>query len=142
LAGAGKSYAHGTSIEAAFRALAEQRDWKVWRSGWPDFLIASDDGGVQFVEVKSAEDRLRDGQIEMFTALERAGISVKVWWERNPTVLMSWRLFMVASGETKKPPPKPKVRHKKLPLRKRGPRNDRAREPVRHTIEVSARFDR
>lgn len=89
---AGKSYAHGTSIEAKFFQLASKRGWKLYRSGWPDFLLLSE-GKLLFVEVKSANDRLSATQLELFEALSKLGIRVRVWWERTPDRLIHWRRF-------------------------------------------------
>lgn len=98
------SFAHGSSAEARFAELAKSRDWKVSRAGWPDFLITAE-GKSEFVEVKSALDRLSDGQVEMFSALENAGIEVKVWWENKPDELLGWRAFL-AETSNRRPPPK------------------------------------
>lgn len=99
----GKCYAHGTSTEAKFRDMAQAREWSVARAGWPDFLITTD-GKAEFVEVKSSNDRLSDGQVVMFTALELAGVHVKVWWEDEPSVLMGWRSFLARTSQCKPPP--------------------------------------
>lgn len=115
-----KCYAHGTSIEAKFRDKALERQWKVSRGGWPDFLITAD-GEAQFVEIKSSTDRLSDGQVEMFTALELAGVYVKVWWEEEPGVLMRWRTFLELTS-SRKPPPRLAPLPKRRKPRKYDPR--------------------
>lgn len=115
-----KCYAHGTSAEAKFRDKALERQWKVARGGWPDFLITAD-GEALFVEIKSSEDRLSDGQVEMFTTLELAGVHVKVWWENEPAVLMGWRSFLERTSY-RKPPPKLAPLPPRLKPRKYNPR--------------------
>ena len=121
MSGAGKSYAHGSSIEAAFKAMAERKAWKVWRAGWPDFLLTGD-GGCEFVEVKSIGDRLSDGQVEMFAALELAGILVRVWWEGKPGSLMPWRAFHADTEASRRPPPKLSSVPKRGPQKRYNPR--------------------
>lgn len=116
----GISYAHGSSAEAKFKVKAEERQWQVARAGWPDFLLIAD-GKAEFVEVKSALDLLSDGQVEMFTALERAGIRVKVWWETEPNLLMGWRSFLSRTSK-RRVPPKLEPLPKRRPPRRYNPR--------------------
>lgn len=79
-------------IESIFAELAQSRGWTAYRDGWPDFMLLRG-GKPCFVEVKSIEDRLQPSQIRMFTALERTGITVFVWWANMPEVLLPWKKF-------------------------------------------------
>lgn len=65
--------------EQAFCIEAELAGYEIYRAGWPDFLIHHPEKGTHLVEVKSPTDAVHDSQVRMFSALERAGISVKVY---------------------------------------------------------------
>jgi hypothetical protein len=80
--------------EDKFRKLISQRGCEVHRAGWPDFLLTTASGKAFCVEVKADADRLSAAQIRCFTALEAAGIYVRVWWERRPDSLLEWRKFL------------------------------------------------
>lgn len=116
----------GTSIEARFRALAVERGWRVHRQGWPDFLLATDEG-AHLVEVKSVSDKLSARQVELFTALETLGLTVKVWWEREPGKLMPWRKFLELRGGALRRDPEP---------------GKRARNPPRYSARELRRLER
>lgn len=99
---AGKSFAHGTSVEARFKQLATGKGWRTLRSGWPDFLVVRDGVKPRFVEVKSSTDTLSDNQVELYEALGKAGIPVYVWWELTPGRLIPWRRFYAMQTRLKK----------------------------------------
>lgn len=83
-----------TSAERAFCVLADSRGKRVYRHGWPDFLVIDKDtSGVVFVEVKTGSDDIHDSQLKMFTALEDAGLRVCVWRPEEPLILVPWRRF-------------------------------------------------
>lgn len=82
-----------TESEQAFSAIADLKGKKLYRNGWPDFLVVDDLGGTIGVEVKSGSDYVKPEQVRMFSALERAGLTVMVWRPENPRVLSSWRKF-------------------------------------------------
>jgi hypothetical protein len=77
--------------------MAQTKGWRPLRNGWPDFMVLLD-GKPLFIEVKSRGDKLSRPQKRMFEALEAAGIMVRVWWEREPDRLMTWRKFLAHSG--------------------------------------------
>lgn len=80
--------------EALFRARATTSGRKVFRSGWPDFVMKDRwTGELQFVEVKGPGDAIRKAQREMFAALESKGITVHIWNPRWPDTLTPWRLY-------------------------------------------------
>lgn len=67
---------------------------RVWRNGWPDFLVDLPGMGHVGIEIKSGSDQLKWYQREMFAALESAGIlKVYVWHPKYPDRLTPWRKF-------------------------------------------------
>jgi hypothetical protein len=81
------------AAEKAFLLKAVARKTKnveIFRAGWPDYLMI-EDGKIYGVEVKTRPDNVRPRQAKMFTALERAGISVYVWSPEEPNRLLPWR---------------------------------------------------
>lgn len=97
----GKPRLFGNPVEGRFWQLAEEKGWEVRRGGWPDFFICANDNHFP-VEVKSANDVLSDAQVELFEALERAGIHVVVWWELTPSRLIPWKRFMKLTERIRK----------------------------------------
>jgi len=79
-------------VERKFRERAIANGWQVHRAGWPDFALTTA-GRIVLVEVKGTNDRLRPQQKTLFSALEMAGVVVRVWWEQRPSKLMPWREF-------------------------------------------------
>lgn len=61
------------SLEKRFIKEAEGRGYKVYKNGWPDFLV-SGSKAVFCVEVKSLKGRLEEHQEAMHKALAEAGI--------------------------------------------------------------------
>lgn len=83
-----------TDAEIAFVYSARTRHGaKLWRAGWPDFLVRHPKLGVIGVEVKGPGDRLSRRQIACFDALEMGGLRVFVWDSTAPTRLCPWRRF-------------------------------------------------
>jgi hypothetical protein len=77
--------------------MAQAKGWRPLRNGWPDFM--------RFWGLDSLSPRLFTSinsgfpsSSTMFEALEAAGIMVRVWWEREPDRLMTWRKFLAHSG--------------------------------------------
>ena len=67
---------------------------RIWRNGWPDFLVDLPGMGHVGIEIKSGSDHLKRYQREMFAALEAAGIlKVYVWHANCPDRLTPWRKF-------------------------------------------------
>lgn len=60
--------------DAIGRALIDEMGCIVYRGGWPDFLVVTPRGQTLGVEVKSAQDTLRDEQRKIHTVLKSAGI--------------------------------------------------------------------
>jgi hypothetical protein len=73
----------------------------IYRNGWPDFLIDTDDGRTIAVEVKAPTDQVRPAQRRMFAALERLGIPVFVWDPRKPDALTPWSGFRKEAEPTR-----------------------------------------
>ena len=83
-----------TDAERAFCVLADSRGKRVFRHGWPDFLVVDKDtNGVVFVEVKTGADDVHESQLKMFAALEEVGLRVCVWRPEEPLILVPWRRF-------------------------------------------------
>lgn len=87
----------GNEAENAFLTLARAKDSKVFRAGWPDFLVEDGEKTIG-VEVKRGEDQVSEMQAKMFAALGRAGIRVYVWNPRYPNRLIPWRKYLVTAG--------------------------------------------
>lgn len=85
------------NVETKFREAAATKGWNVHRRGWPDFVLTTETETL-LVEVKSWDDKLSKGQRTLFEAIERLGVKVYVWWEREPDKLMPWRKFLERSG--------------------------------------------
>jgi transposase InsO family protein len=82
---------------------AENHDVRIWRHGWPDFLLQDRSTGKTYaVEVKRGKDVVRESQAAMFVALEAAGIPVYVWNPAVPNRLRHWRSY----AEWKPEPPR------------------------------------
>lgn len=78
--------------EAQFLQRARSKTAKVFRGGWPDFMIERQGRWVG-VEVKRASDLISMQQARMFAALESAGVPVFVWNPQNPEALTPWRSY-------------------------------------------------
>jgi hypothetical protein len=78
--------------ESAFASKAKAKGLRIWRAGWPDFLVEGPDGFFA-VEVKKAGDSIRSIQKRMFEALESAGIRVLIFDPAMPDVLIPWRTY-------------------------------------------------
>lgn len=80
-----------TETEAAFVARALERNWQLYRSGWPDFLCF-DPQTKRFllVEVRSESEKLLPSQRAMFEALESAGFPVRIY-RPGQDALLPWR---------------------------------------------------
>lgn len=82
-------------VETDFFHLASQKyQARLWRSGWPDFLMHTASHGFVGVEIKNGHDRIRREQRLTFAALEEAGIPVVVWSPHSPTRLVPWRKYI------------------------------------------------
>lgn len=80
--------------EKAFAVMADLRGKKIYRSGWPDFMMADPEtGSVLGVEVKTDQDTFRPSQIKMFSLLEKIGVRVVVWNPSRPGVMVPWRMY-------------------------------------------------
>jgi hypothetical protein len=79
--------------ELRFVLQAEEKGAKVFRAGWPDFLIEQD-GKATLVEVKTNSDMIRPNQARMFAALERLGLKVFIWNPARPDRLAHWRRYV------------------------------------------------
>lgn len=92
-----------TPAEAEFyRSAITRRSAKVYRCGWPDFLVDVKPLGLIGVEVKSHGDELRKEQRAMFEALEGTNLRVYVWHEATPDRLIPWRDFDAAKADREK----------------------------------------
>ena len=58
---------------------------KVYRGGWPDFLVVYPKGGYEFVEVKREGEKLRDNQKTMEDVFVRLGLpyTIEYFNEKN-----------------------------------------------------------
>lgn len=89
-----------SAAEQAFRERAVSLGWEAHRSGWPDFFLTRGDD-LKLVEVKGSKDRLRPAQLALFAAFEAHGITVLVWWERKPDMLIPWRSFLFLTSRAR-----------------------------------------
>lgn len=64
--------------ETSFKDFMEQRGFKVYRNGWPDFLVVSDGGETFAVEVKGRPGGVPPEQRAMHSALRLAGIKTYI----------------------------------------------------------------
>ena len=59
-----------------------KRGWKVYRNGWPDFLVIRETRHKQVqalaIEFKAKGDQMRPAQVEMHGALKTVGLPVHV----------------------------------------------------------------
>jgi hypothetical protein len=80
-----------TATEREFlRQCVKKRNARVYRSGWPDFLLV-ERGHTYCVEVKKSFDEpLRHSQADMFALLEKIGLRVYVWAHNRPDRLVHW----------------------------------------------------
>lgn len=86
-----------TEAERAFCVLADSKGKRVFRNGWPDFLVYDpESGAVVYVEVKAGEDDIRPAQRTMFTVLEAMQLQVVIWSPENPHRLVPWRRWDAA----------------------------------------------
>lgn len=86
--------AQPNECETAFARMAKQRGKTPIRNGWPDFLVYDElSGGTVAVEVKQGADCVSAAQARMFTALERASITVMIWDPKLPRTLQPWRRY-------------------------------------------------
>lgn len=67
-------------LEEKFKREAETKGYTVLGNGWPDYLIMKGNRYIA-VEVKSANDALKDNQVEMLKAIQEAGIKCCVYRE-------------------------------------------------------------
>ena len=79
-----------TKPEAMFAERAMQKRGRVYRNGWPDFLVELPDRTIG-VEVKATGDEISDAQAKMFQALERLAVRVYIWNPKKPSILTPWR---------------------------------------------------
>lgn len=79
--------------ESMFLARAAVKQYskaKIYRNGWPDFLLV-DNGRAFGVEVKRGrDDGLSSRQADMFRALECTGLAVFVWSPETSNRLVPW----------------------------------------------------
>lgn len=82
-----------TESERAFSVLADSKGKRLFRHGWPDFLVHDPDTGSTIcVEVKlSGNDRIRASQRTMFAVLDAIGMRVMVWTPGEPHRLVPWQ---------------------------------------------------
>lgn len=86
--------------EVRFHLDAHRRGDRLYRDGWPDFLVQFADGTVAFVEIKShRRDPLNDRQRSMFEGLEKTGVPCLVWTPDRPAAI-PWRNHVRACGRT------------------------------------------
>jgi hypothetical protein len=79
-----------TCAEAEFYEAAKAKQGRIYRHGWPDFLVEFPDRTIG-VEVKQGQDVVSARQARTFAALERLGLAVFVWNPANPGKLSAWR---------------------------------------------------
>jgi hypothetical protein len=79
----------GNVTEMEFVRVAKAKGGKLFRSGWPDYLLQLR-GRTIGVEVKSNTDTIRPAQVRMFTLLCSVGIKVYIWSPEKPNHLTRW----------------------------------------------------
>lgn len=67
-----------TEDEEIFEKKFMGDGYRVFKNGWPDFLIFKD-GKAKFVEVKGYGDQLSNGQIGVLQILTDIGLSCFIW---------------------------------------------------------------
>lgn len=85
------------TAEQQFIEKVTKRPCRVYRHGWPDFLVELGDGRTMAIEVKDRGDMIRASQRRMFAALERLRIRVMIWTPERPDRLTPWRKFRGAT---------------------------------------------
>lgn len=66
--------------EASFYDMVSSRGIRLYRKGWPDYLILRPDGKFALVEVKrSASHKLRPGQDHFLTLLSKFSVPCYLW---------------------------------------------------------------
>lgn len=68
-----------TSLEAAVEAELIARGARVYRNGWPDFLVV-ENGVVRAVEVKARHQYLSPYQADVYAVLTSIGLPVEIIW--------------------------------------------------------------
>lgn len=81
-----------SKAELAFMEEAKKRGYRLYKAGYPDFVVAGKNGVPFFVEVKQGKDNLSPSQENMFDVLRRMGFTVLMsrngeWIE--PTIINS-----------------------------------------------------
>lgn len=103
-----KFASRSTRIEEGFllRVVQKHDGTRIYRHGWPDFLLVDDAGKAYAVEVKArSSEALRKSQEEMFPMLEQLGVTVYVWAPDRPDRLVPWRKWRVQSRALRRKPP-------------------------------------
>lgn len=78
-----------TAQAYGFRAY-HTRDSRGSEPGFPDLVLASDDGALAFVELKRQAGRLTVEQAGWLTTLARTGADVAVWRPRMADGIQAW----------------------------------------------------
>ncbi len=60
------------------KKFLERQGCQVYKNGWPDFLVITSKGKLNFIEVKGPRDRLRKNQKLLFNILKQYKIPVKI----------------------------------------------------------------
>jgi len=84
-------------IEKRLQDILVNNDYKVFKNGWPDFLVEDPDGELFMIEVKSSADRIRKPQQKMLQKLANLGFRVFVVSENrkeNLEAKFDWRKFV------------------------------------------------
>jgi hypothetical protein len=68
---------HKNVLEEYIRKEAENRGWRVYDKGWPDFLLYRE-GQAVFLEVKSCKSSCSKSQKAMHRMLKSLGLDVRV----------------------------------------------------------------
>jgi len=84
-----------TRAEKAFLYhTTKMMDVRVWRHGWPDFLLQDRTTGEFYtVEIKQGKDKISPRQAETFAALEAMRIRVYIWNPDRHLELTPWRQY-------------------------------------------------
>ena len=78
--------------EDRFNSEATRAGYKVYATGWPDFVIEKDQK-IIFVEVKIESDCLSGNQLKILRLLERYGLNVRVSIDGSINELMTLAEF-------------------------------------------------
>ena len=111
-----------TGSEQVYWETETERGSRLYRAGWPDFMVEGPDGKVIGVEIKSGYDFLSDRQTAMLDVLERAGIECFVWRPEKEG-LIPWREDVPPvdlEPEATPEPEAPKRARPKIPFRDLG----------------------